>query len=587
MGLTDEGKFERRFFTSGRPWTWIGGGSPGGKAGGLINISAMLGGGAGFDPALDAALPVSIPTFTVIRTGVFDDFIALNGLTELALSDASDGEIARGFLRANLPAEILGDLRAIVDEVRSPLAVRSSSLLEDALLEPFAGVYATKMIPNHQASPDARFTKLMEAIKLVYASVYFRSAKNYIRKVGRNVTDEKMAVMLQEVVGARSGDRHYPDVSGVARSYNYYATGGAEPRDGVVSLALGLGKTIVDGGLCWLYSPSRPASSPPVGSVEELIDRSQSEFWAVNMGKDPPYDPVNEAEYLGRFSVADAEADDRIGLLASTFDAGSERLRSGTSSAGPRVLNFSGLLVEKELPLNDVAGRLLGACEKSAGAPVEIEFAMTVRPARFGFLQVRPMVVSEDVVEIDNRDLAAGGAESGGRAENGGGILAASDSALGNGTDTTLTDVVYVRPDRFDLAQSPAIAADLGRINEKLVSEQRPYLLIGFGRWGSSDPWLGIPVSWDQVSGAKVIIEAGHTHRPVDPSQGSHFFHNLISFRVMYFSVSASGPAPIDWGWLERQETVAQTEWVRHVKFASPLRVKVDGRTKRGVIRRP
>ncbi len=268
--MTDEGRFERKFFNSGRPWTWIGEGSPGGKAGGLINISAMLAGG--LDPELDAALPVSIPTFTVIRTGVFDDFLAQNNLLDLALSDASDTEIAQGFLRASLPVELLGDLRAIMDEVRSPLAVRSSSLLEDAMFEPFAGVYATKMIPNHQASPDDRFRKLMEAIKLVYATVFFRSAKNYIAKVGRSVTDEKMAVMLQEVVGSRSGDRHYPDVSGVARSYNYYAMGDAQPRDGVVSLALGLGKTIVDGGACWLYSPSSPASNP-AGRFDRRTDR--------------------------------------------------------------------------------------------------------------------------------------------------------------------------------------------------------------------------------------------------------------------------------------------------------------------------
>ncbi|HLF14218.1 MAG TPA: PEP/pyruvate-binding domain-containing protein [Bacteroidota bacterium] len=570
LGVTDEGKFERRFFGSGRPWTWIGEGSPGGKAGGLIAVSNIL--GAGLDPALDAALPVSIPTFTVIRSGVFDAFLAQNRLLDLALSDASDTEIAQGFLRASLPAELLGDLRAIVDEVRSPLAVRSSSLLEDALFEPFAGVYATKMIPNHHASPDERFRRLMEAIKLVYATVFFRSAKNYIRKVGRNVTDEKMAVMLQEIVGTKSADRHYPEVSGVARSYNYYAMGEMQPREGVVSLALGLGKTVVDGDPCWLYSPSHPAATPPVGSIGELIDRTQSEFWAVNMGKDPPYDPVNEAEYLVKLNIAEAEEDERLGLLASTYDVQSERLRPGTSSAGPRVLNFSGLLVDRELPLNDVIRRLLRSCEEFVGAPVEIEFALTLRPARFGFLQVRPMVVSEDMVEIVDGEFT------------GGEVLAASEAALGNGVDTTLRDVVYVRPDRFDLAQSRAIAADLEEINFKLMAEERPYILIGFGRWGSSDPWLGIPVTWDQVSGAKVIVESTHAHRSVDLSQGSHFFHNLISFRVLYFSLPASGGRTIDWGWLDRQRTVAETERVRHVRLVSPLTVKVDGRTKRGVI---
>ncbi len=238
------------------------------------------------------------------------------------------------------------------------------------------------------------------------------------------------------------------------------------------------------------------------------------------------------------------------------------------------MLNFSGLLVDRELPLNDVIRRLLASCEKFTGAPVEVEFALTLRPARFGFLQVRPMVVSEDVVEIAESEFT------------GDGLLTASAATLGNGTDATLLDVVYVRPDRFDLARSRAIAADLGEINAKLVAEHRPYLLIGFGRWGSSDPWLGIPVTWDQVSGAKVIIESSHAHRSVDLSQGSHFFHNLISFRVLYFSLSASGGAPIDWGWLEGRQVVTETEWVRHVRLDSPLTVKVDGRTKRGIIRR-
>ena len=571
--MSDQGKFDRKFFSPGRRWTWIGDGAPGGKAGGLIAIDRMI--GEGLDAGQEKLLPVSIPTFTVIRTGVFDAFIGENRLSGLVLSDASDTEIAQGFLRASLPAELVGDLRSLVDEVRSPLAIRSSSLLEDDLFEPFAGVYATKMIPNHQASPDERFLKLMEAIKLVYASVFFRSAKNYIRNVGQKVTDEKMAVIIQEIVGTRTEHRFYPDVSGVARSYNYYAMGEVKPGDGVVSLALGLGKTIVDGGLCWLYSPSQPSVSPPVGSIGELMERTQSDFWAVNMGKDPPYDPVNEAEYLVKLHISDAENHERLDHLASTYDAQSERLRPGTSTEGARVLNFSGLLSDSELPLNDTIVRLMRACEEQVGAPVEIEFAMTIHPVRFGFLQVRPMVVSQEVVDVSDGEFA------------GGDILAASRTAMGNGFETGLVDVVYVRPDRFDFKDSNVIATDLERINAKLVEEGRPYLLMGFGRWGSSDPWLGIPVTWDQVSGARVIVEATHALRSVDMSQGSHFFHNLISFRVLYLSVPSSGGMPVDWSWLERREIVDETENVRHARLGSPLTVKVDGRTKRGVIRKP
>jgi hypothetical protein len=572
LGVTDGGKFDRKFFSPGRHWTWIGDGAPGGKAGGLIAIDRMI--GEGPDDATRDLLPVSIPTFTVIRTGVFDAFIGQNRLSGLALSDASDTEIAQGFLRASLPAELVGDLRSLVDEVRCPLAVRSSSLLEDALFEPFAGVYVTKMIPNHQASPDVRFLKLMEAIKLVYASVFFRSAKSYLRKVGRKVTDEKMAVIIQEVVGTRSEDRYYPDVSGVVRSYNYYAMGDVKPGDGVVSLALGLGKTIVDGGLCWLYSPSQPTVSPPAASLGELMDRSQSGFWAVNVGQDPPYDPVNEAEYLVNLNSTDAERHDRLNLLASTYDVQSERLRPGTSTVGPRVLNFSGLLSGGGLPLNDTIVRLMRSCEERVGAPVEIEFAMTIHPPRFGFLQVRPMVVSDEVVDVSDGEFT------------GGDILAASEAAMGNGSETGLVDVVYLRPDRFDFKNSNSNASDIEKINAKLVEEGRPYLLIGFGRWGSSDPWLGVPVTWDQVSGARVIVEATHATRSVDMSQGSHFFHNLLSFRVLYLSLPAPGGASVDWSWLDRQQIVEETEHVRHVRLGSPLTVKVDGRTKRGVIRK-
>lgn len=572
MGVSDGARFDRRFFGSDRAWSWIGGGAPGGKAAGLIRAAALLG-GAGRPPP-DGRLAVGVPAFTVVRTEVFSEFLARNDLLGPALSEAPDVEIAQAFLRASLPTEVLGDLRSIVDEVRTPLAVRSSSLLEDALGEPFAGVYATKMLPNHQPDPDARFRKLADAVKLVYASVFFRSAKQYLRKVGRTPGDESMAVMLQEIVGARSGEHFYPDVSGVARSYNYYALGDADPRDGTVSLALGLGRTIVEGEPCWFYSPARPAAGPPAGSPGELMDRTQSRFWAVGMGKDPPFDPVNEAEYLVRLGAEEAGREGRLELLASTYDAESDRFRPGVSRPGPRLLNFDGLLSGGDLPFNETVRDLLARFEEDAGAPVEIEFALTLRPARLGFLQVRPMVVSDEVVDVPDGAWADPG------------LLAASRAALGNGIDDGILDVVYLRPERFDFARTREAAREIASINAGLLERGRPYALFGFGRWGSADPWLGVPVAWDEVSGAKVIVEAEHAGRPVEMSQGSHFFHNMISFRVFYFSVPASGPGATDWEWLGGRDVERETELVRHVRLRSPLSIRVDGRSRRGVIRK-
>ncbi len=368
--------------------------------------------------------------------------MARNELYDLAFDDMPDERMAHAFQRAALPAEILGDLRALISGVHSPLAMRSSSLLEDALHEPFAGVYATKMIPNNQHSPDVRFQKLVEAIKFIYASTYFGSAKDYLQATGREVGIEKMAVIIQEVVGRRHDERFYPHLSGVARSYNFYASGYAKPEDGVVHLALGLGKTIVDGGMSWMYSPARPKVNPPVGSPAELLKLTQTTFWAVNMGKPPAYDPVHETEYLVKAGLGEAERDGVLRYLASTFDPHSGRITPGVGQTGPRLLTFAPLLVWEEAPLNRLLKQLLVLSEQAYDAPVEIEFAMNLDEQkrsrhRFGFLQARPMVVSSEQVEIDPADMT------------GEDVLLASASVLGNGVNDSIRDIVYVRPERF------------------------------------------------------------------------------------------------------------------------------------------
>lgn len=571
-------QFAREFFGSTEDFTIIGAGSIGGKARGLGFIKEALAASATASAA--AGIAVSIPRLTVLATDLFDLFLEQNKLYEIAYSDQSDSHIAHAFQKASLPVEIVGDLRALIDQVHQPLAVRSSSLLEDAMYRPFAGVYGTKMIPNNQLDADSRFRKLVEAIKFVWASTFFKDAKSYIRSTDRSPRDEKMAVIIQEVVGRRHGDRFYPDVSGVARSYNFYPIGHAKPRDGVVGLALGLGRTIVDDGMAWNYSPAFPRANPPYASMREIMDQTQVEFWAVNMGKPPAYDPVNEVEYLIKASIAEAEADGTLRFTASTYDPQSDRLSPGTGALGPRVLTFAPLLTLDVFPLNKLVRGLLAECEQAVGAEVEVEFAVTLPDsssgeARFGFLQIRPLVVSSAVIAIAPEEMAG---------EN---VLVATAAALGNGASDTIQDVVYLRPGTFAMTHTRRIAAELEAIDRDLVEAGRPYLLIGFGRWGSSDPWLGVPVAWSQIAGAKVIVEASLPDVSPDPSQGTHFFHNLTSFGVPYFTVRHTGPYAIDWEWLDRQPAVCETELVRHVRLASPLHVKVDGRTGCGVIHHP
>jgi pyruvate phosphate dikinase-like enzyme len=567
-------RFDRRFFDGDEPFTTIGSGELGGKAGGLLAMRDVL--GARYDAARFPSIEVSIPRLTVITTDVFDQFIAENRPLDAVSADADDRRIALAFQQTALPVELVGDLRALVNAVHTPLAIRSSSLLEDAIDRPFAGVYATKMIPNNAPDADTRFRKLVEAIKFVYASTFFGEARRYRDAAGCNAAGEKMAIIVQEVVGRRHRERYYPDIAGVARSYNFYPSGGARPDEGVVTLALGLGRTIVDEGIGWAYSPARPRTPPPFGALDDLLDQTQATFWAVNMGAPPAYDPANEVEYLVRCSLAEADDDGTLAGVASTYDPERDRLVAGTSARGPRVIDFAPILQVGTWPLNDAVRHLLEVCDASFKARVEIEFAVTLadRRARLGFLQVRPMSVSASLVTVAEDDLRRADA------------LVASRRVLGNGIDETLRDVVYVVPGAFTAMTSRAIAADLRHVNARLADEQRRYVLIGQGRWGSSHPSLGIPVSWGEIGHAGAIVEVSPASAAVELSQGSHFFHNLSSFRVSYFSLGPQDRPPA-WDRLAARAPIADTGRVRHVRFARPMTVKVDGRTGRGVILLP
>jgi hypothetical protein len=548
----------------------MGEGEVGGKAEGLASISNVI--HTAVNSVRFPAIKIEIPSMAILCTDIFDLFMEHNRLYEVACSHLSDDRIAQTFQRAELPFEVLGDLRTIVEQVHTPLAIRSSSMLEDTKNEPFAGIYHTKMIPNNEFDQDIRFRQLVEAIKFVYASTFFRSAKDYRKALGHQECDEKMAIIIQELVGKRYRSRYYPELSGVARSYNYYPLKPARPEDGVVNLALGLGKTVVEGGISWVYSPAFPHAEPPFGSAESLLKGTQTEFWVVNMGEPPVYDPINEVEYLTQENIVAAEQDGTLQYLASTYSALTGRFSIGTGIKGPRALTFAPLLVLEQLPFNAMIKSLLSLCEEALGTPVEIEFAMTFNPHRFGFVQVRAMAVPKDVVQVSLQELL------------GDNVLGASENVLGNGIVENIQDVVYVKPEGFDLKCTKAIVTDLEQFNSQLLGAGIPYALIVIGRLGTLDPWLGIPVQWGQVCGAKVIVETTLDSVRVELSQGSHFFHNMINLGVKYFSMPFDRRYKIDWEWLEKQKVVEETPFVRHVRLSAPLKIRVDGRRSRGVI---
>ncbi len=567
----DTQEFNRIAFDSGA--LHVGTGEIGGKAQGLVFFATML--EAEYDPAQLPGIDVTVPPFAVLTTSVFDAFIGQTSLQGLDVDTLTDHEVAEAFQAAPLPADAMAFLASLIAEVRVPLAVRSSSLLEDAIFHPLAGVYETKMVPNNQPETEVRLRKMVEAVRLIYASTRFKQARDYLRAVGKDLADEKMALIIQEVVGSTRGSRFYPHVSGVARSHNFYPSVGARSEDGVVSLALGLGKTIVDGGVCWTYSPARPQAPPPFASVGDLMKSSQLRFWAVNLSP-AGEDLFSEAEHLSFVDLDRAEEDGVLELVASTYVPASDRVLPGTGPAGPRILNFAPLLQLNLLPLNAVIRELLAICERAAGADVEIEFAMAVdaetRRARFGFLQLRPMHVSHETVdlqadEFDRPDL-----------------LLASTHIMGNGSFEGVRDIVYVKRAEFQARNTRRIGAELEILDRRLQEQGRPYVLIGFGRWGTSDPWLGVPLAWSAIAGARIIVESSLPNLALDPSQGSHFFHNVMSTGVGYLAIQHHETPGINWDWLEHQPAVEETGLIRHVTLADPMVIKLDGQTGRAGI---
>jgi hypothetical protein len=571
--------YSRYFHEDYSQFSIIGSGSIGGKARGLAFLDRIL--ANYFDQAQFPKITIAIPRTVVIGTDMFDDFIRENDLLAFAVGDHSDNRIINRFINASLPAKMVGDLRDFIKNVRVPLAVRSSSLLEDSLYLPFAGIYATKMLPNDQYGDDIRFLNLVNAVKFVYASTFFRQAKSYINSTPHRIEDEKMAVVIQPIVGTLHQDCFYPDFSGVARSYNYYPVGQAKPEDGVVNVALGLGKTVVDGGVSLRFTPAYAGILPQFPSIKDMFNFSQRDFYAVSMKHTASVAFLEEDQYLTKQGLERAETDGVLQYLASTYSKENDAVYDGISFPGPRIINFAHILKNDIFPLAQILQCLLKLSTEAMDCPVEMEFAATldaanVFPAVFSILQVRPLVVSDELVKVD---LAETNKEF---------TLCCSDQVLGNGVSQSIRDIVFVKPAIFDAAQSPQIADEVDKLNSQLRADNISYMLIGPGRWGSTDPWLGIPVKWSQISGVKVVVEVSLPNMNVDPSQGSHFFQNMTSLRIGYFTIplhNANGF--IDWPWLEALPVVSETAFLKHVRLAGPLKVMIDGRKSQGIILKP
>jgi len=565
--------FSRERFDAGCRFARIGGGSLGGKARGLAFGEALLAG-----TKLDLEFPsvrVHVPRAVVIGTDVFDEFLELNRIRLSDLCASDDQRIARTFLAGRLPENVGQDLRVLLDIERGPIAVRSSGLLEDSQYHPFAGVYATLMLPNNQPDTRVRQARLRDAIKLVYASTFLSAARRYLEATPHRIEEEKMAVILQPIVGSRHESCFYPTFAGVARSQNFYPFGPMRAEDGVAAVALGLGKTVMEGGLALRFCPAHPAVLPQLGDGEEFINQSQRTFYAIDLS-DAPWRPgIDPDQGLVRLELQDAERHGTLALLGSVWSSDDERFHDGIERAGVRVVTFAHLLKSEVFPLAALLRRLLALGRSGMNSPVEIEFAVDLdpRPAELAVLQIRP----------------CGDGAGGGRVELGElrpeELLCYSPHALGNGVMRGLTDIIYVKPERFDPARTPAIAAEIGELNAGLLATGRACVLIGPGRWGSSHSWLGIPVNWSQICAARVLVETTLQDFIVPLSQGSHFFQNLTSFGIAYLAVNPySSQGFIDWGWLAAQPAVRETAFVRHVQLAQPLEVRLDGQTSRGAV---
>ncbi len=568
--------FNRDRFDRYSNFARIGEGSLGGKGRGLAFLDNIILRHSDLNSFSNAV--VMIPKTVVLCTDIFDEFMDSNELYQIALSDIPDEEILQYFLRAHLPERLADDLMTFLDVVREPIAIRSSSLLEDSHYQPFAGIYSTYMIP-YVEDKYVRLRMLSDAIKGVYASVFYRDSKAYMTATSNVIDQEKMAVILQEVAGTQYGNRFYPNISGVARSVNYYPIGDEKAEEGTVNLALGLGKYIVDGGLNLRVCPAHPDKVLQTSEMDIALRETQTQFYALDMSNANEEFKVDDGFNLLKIQVREAEKDGSLQYIASTFDPYDQVIRDGIYEGGRKLITFCGVLQQGVFPLPELLRLVLKYGQEEMRRAIEIEFAVKLNPDRTGtfyLLQIRPMVDNKMMLD---EDLAAIPDEQ---------TLIRSHNAIGHGITNDVYDVVYVKTDGYTASNNPTIADEVEQINRKFLAEGRNYVLVGPGRWGSSDSWLGIPVKWPNISAAKVIVEAGLTNYRVDPSQGTHFFQNLTSFGVGYFTVNDfMGDGIYKQAYLNSMPAVNETAHVRHVRFSSSIVIKVDGMKKEGVVLMP
>nr|MBN2277330.1 histidine kinase [candidate division Zixibacteria bacterium] len=577
LGMVSD--FSRRQFDLQTDFVKIGNGSLGGKGRGLAFINRLLRRYNVYD--IFEGVRITVPPSFIVGTSVFDKFLEKNNLLKFALGDHSDDEIAAAFVNGKLPKETSDDLKAILEVIKYPLAVRSSSLLEDSHYQPFAGIYETHMLPNRHRTLGGRLSRLEEAIKYIYASTFFKKSKNYIETTGNRVEEEKMAVILQKVVGSLRRGSFYPVISGIARSYNFYSIGHIKPEEGIAYAALGLGRTIVEGGDCLYFSPSNPMVLPQFSTTKDFFKNSQHDFFAIDMSNPAVHPSPDGGSGLMQFKIDRAVEDGSMGFVGSTYSRENDRVYDGINRKGVKLVTFAPILKNRIFPLDEIIRFLLRLGSNGMNFPVEIEFAAELHadskiPDEFGFLQIRPMAVEAAHESISLTDLDHDR------------IICRSDDCLSHGRINDIQDIIYVRPDTFDRARMSEMAVEVGRFNELMKAGQRPYLLIGPGRWGTADRWLGIPAKWDQISSARVIIEAAYGDFSVTPSFGTHFFQNLISFQIGYLTVNRTNELNfIDWNWLESLPVSQETGNLRHVRLARPLEVIINGHDGQAVILRP
>lgn len=566
----DRNKFDEYLFFSR-----IGQGSLGGKARGLAFMSSIL-----KKEDLNSRYPgimVSIPPTVVLSTDVFDEFMRINDLYKKGLSSQSDDEVLNIFMRGDFPKKIKDDLYGIASVATNPIAIRSSSKLEDSLFQPFAGIYNTYMVPPHK-DPLTTTMKLEQAIKSVYASVYFRLSKSYMTATSNLIDEEKMGIIIQSVCGTNYRGYYYPTLSGVARSLNYYPIGKEQTEDGIINLAYGLGKTIVDGGVSLRFSPKYPKNIIQLSSPAQTLKDTQKHFYAIDMDATQFHPATDDKVNLARLPIKDAEQDGSFSYAASTFDLNNQVIRDGTHHEGKKIITFSNILNHDTFPLAPLLKDLLDISSNALNHPVEIEFAANLdtpkgEPKIFNYLQVRP------IVNIDRRNQIK--TESIPKNK----LILSSEKAMGNGIIDDVKDLIYVKTKDFNPANNKKIAAELDKLNKDMQKANRQYILIGPGRWGSSDPWLGIPIKWINISGVRLLVEMGIESFKVDPSQGTHFFHNLTSFGVGYFTITPHlKDGFINNDFLNAQEAVYESDFIRQIRVKEPFIINIDGRKTCGVI---